>query len=68
MWKNQLENPCTYGPATSEQCQVQHWRFTGIIKDEKEDNVAGVSQEGFIKNRFYQNKAINFSYPYVFDR
>ena len=38
-----------------------------IIKDEKEDNTTVVSQDGFIKNRFYENKAIDFSYLYLTD-
>lgn len=37
------------------------------MKYKKEYNAADVSPDGFLKNWFYQNKTMIFSYLYIFD-
>lgn len=39
----------------------------GFFKDKKEDNIAGASQDGFIKSKFFIKKIVNFSCPDIFD-
>lgn len=49
------------------QWQVKHWSSTGIIKG-KEVSVDGVSQDGFIKKRFYQNNQFFYTFTYLIDK